>query len=137
MRRQSADESSSKGFEDACVAHDRIDATEPLGRSANDRFSTLGAVHGVVRSHRHAARKLDLPDDPVGDAPVSSVPMHGSTDIVHHHRRATSCQLEGVEPAEASPRSRDDGDLALEVDHARLLHASHPMSRLTRGDQQR
>ena len=120
MRRQSACDSWSKGrrVEDARVAHDRIDATEPVERRTNDRLAALGAIHGVVRRHRHTTRTLDLLDDPVGDAGVCAVAVHGSAEVVHDDGRAAPRQLESVEAPEASARSGDDGDLAGEVDHA-------------------
>ena len=107
-----------RGVEDARVAHDRVDATEPVDGGANDRLSALGAGHGVVRCDRHAPCTLDLEGDLVGDARVCAVAAHGSAEVVDHHGRATPRDLDGVEATEAPTCSSDDDYLAGEVDHA-------------------
>ena len=54
----------------------------------------------------------DLVDDLVGDGRVGAFTVHGSAEVVDHHRRAATCQLDRIEAAEAPPGAGDHGDLA-------------------------
>src|SRR5262249_33265139 len=105
--------------EDARVAHDCIETTEPVDRGTNDRLPTLGARHGIVRRHRHTARALDLFDDLVSDARVRALAVHRTSEVVPPHRPTALRDLLRIEAAETSAGSSDDHDLAREVDHAR------------------
>ena len=53
--------------------------------------------------------------------------MHGAAEVVDHHRRAATRQVEGVEPAEPAAGSGDDRDLAGVVDHVTFNPAAHPI----------
>ena len=54
------------------------------------------------------------------------MPLHGSTDVVHHHRSAPARQVEGIEPPESPTGAGDDRDLAVETDHETSLVARLP-----------
>ena len=101
--------------EDARVAHDCIETTEPVDRGTNDRLPALGARHGLVRRHRHTASPLDLFDDLVGDAGVRALAVHRASEVVHHHRPTAPRDLDRIEAAKTSAGSSDDHDLAFEV----------------------
>jgi hypothetical protein len=57
-------------LEDARVAHDRIDATEPVDCCTHDRLPAVRDRNRVVRCDSDATRALDFIDDLVGNAGV-------------------------------------------------------------------
>ena len=122
MRRQSSGVSSSNGdaVEDSRVADHRVQPSELIDGGADDRFAALGTVDRVVRRHGRPARGGDLFDDLVRHGRVGAFTVHGSAEVVDHHRCAATRQLDRVEAAEAPPRAGDYRDLTFEVDHVPL-----------------
>ena len=120
MRRQSLDGQvlERDRLEDAGVAHHGVDAAELVEGASDDRLAALGRVDGVVRRDRRAAGASDLVDHVVGDAAVRAVARHRAAEVVDDDRRASSREVEGVEPPEAAPRPGHHDGLVVEPDHA-------------------
>src|ERR1700722_6636701 len=70
--------------------------------------------------HGGATCASDLIDDFVRDTRIRPVTVHGSAKVVDHDRSAPSRELNRIQAADASTRSRHDDDLSIEVDHVRL-----------------
>ena len=91
-------------LEDAGVAHDGIEATEPVDGGVDDRLATLGAGDRVVRGNGDATGLLDLVDDLVGDAgsapsPDMVPPMSLTTTDAPRRARSSAYRRPRPRPA--------------------------------------
>src|SRR4029453_13641715 len=70
---------------------------------------------------RLAASALDDVDDFVGGALVGALARHRDAEVVHDDLRALVGQLDGLTSSYAVARAGDDGDLAVQQPHLRVL----------------
>ena len=95
-----------------------VQTAESVQGDLHNGFTTLRARYRVTGCHGYSTSILDLGDDLFGDEGVCAIPLHRTTEVVDHHRRASTSEFVGIESPESSSRSRDDHRLSIEADHS-------------------
>src|SRR5205807_1651963 len=103
--------------QDAGVVHQDVEAAELADGLLDQALTALPGGDVVVVRRGGPARGLYLVDDLLGRALLAALSGDRRSHVVHHDGGALRRQQQGLGPADAAPRPRDHGHLAVEQSH--------------------
>ena len=112
---------------DAGVVDERVEATEGVDRSGDQRLCTVPIGDIVGARHRPATGGDDLVDHLLGRRGAGVRPVLGHPDVVDDHGRTLTGELQGMGSTQPAARTGDDHHSSLtDTRHGGTLSIDRP-----------